>query len=246
MGDEALSNMIIIIILGSLVSLIGTMTGASLGVLIKKPSNKMLSVIIGFAGGIMLSVVVFDLIPEAVEKGGLINAIFFSVIGIITIIFVDGIFDVAKFSNSKHIKVAFLVALGLMIHNFPEGIIMGCGFISGTSLGIKMSIVIALHDIPEGIAVSAPLMASRVKISKILLYAFITALPTAAGVWLGACVGTISYSVLGDCLAFASGIMLYVVCREMLPESSKLWDGVSGTLGILGGILLGLVITSVL
>lgn len=238
--------MIIIIVLGSLVSLIGTMAGASLGVLIKKPSNKVLGAIIGFAGGLMLAVVVFDLIPEAIEMVGLINAIFFSVIGIITIIFVDNIFEKAKFTSNKHIKVAVMVALGLMIHNFPEGIIMGCGFVSGTSLGLKMCIVIALHDIPEGIAVSAPLMASRVKISKILFYAFITALPTAAGVWLGAWVGTISYSVLGDCLAFASGIMLYVVCREMLPESSKLWEGISGTLGILGGILLGLLITTVL
>jgi ZIP family zinc transporter len=238
--------MFIIIALGSLVSLIGTMAGASLGVLIQKPSNRMLGAIIGFAGGIMLAVVVFDLIPEAVEKGGLINAMIFCILGIITIMFVDNVFEATKFSDNKHIKVAVMVALGLMIHNFPEGIIMGCGFVSGTSLGLKMSIVIALHDIPEGIAISAPLMTSRVRISKILLYAFITALPTAAGVWLGAWVGTISYRVLGDCLAFASGIMLYVVCREMLPESSKLWDGVSGTLGILGGILLGLVITSVL
>lgn len=206
----------------------------------------MLGAIIGFAGGLMLAVVVFDLIPEAVKMGGLINGIFFCCIGIITIIFVDNVLDITKFSNDKHTKVAFMVALGLMIHNFPEGIIMGCGFVSATSLGLKMSIVIALHDIPEGIAVSAPLMASRVKISKILFYAFIIALPTAAGVWLGAWVGTISERVLGDCLGFASGIMLYVVCREMLPESSKLWDGISGTLGILAGILLGLVITTML
>ena len=238
--------MIIIIVLGSLVSLIGTMTGASLGVLIKKPSNKILGATIGFAGGLMLAVVVFDLIPEAIEKGGLLSSILFCIIGIITIMFVDNIFDATKFKSNKHIKVAMMVALGLMIHNFPEGIIMGCGFVSGTSLGLKMSIVIALHDIPEGIAVAAPLMASNVRILKILLYAFITALPTAVGVWLGALIGTISYRILGDCLAFASGIMLYVVCREMLPESSKLWEGISGTLGILGGILLGLVITTLL
>lgn len=241
-----MNNMIIIILLGSLVSLIGTMTGASLGVLVKKPSNKILGAIIGFAGGLMLAVVVFDLIPEGIEKGGLVSSIFFCIIGIITIMVIDNIFDSTKFNSNKHTKVAMMVALGLMIHNFPEGIIMGCGFVSGTSLGLKMSIVIALHDIPEGIAVAAPLMASKVRISKILLYAFVTALPTAAGVWLGALVGTISYRILGDCLAFASGIMLYVVCREMIPESSKLWEGVSGTLGILGGILLGLVITSLL
>ena len=33
-----------------------------------------------------------------------------------------------------------MAALGIMIHNFPEGIIMGCGFVAGGTLGIKMSI----------------------------------------------------------------------------------------------------------
>ena len=46
--------------------------------------------------------------------------------------------------------------------------------------------------------------------------------------------------MLGACLSFASGIMLYVVCGEMIPESSKLWDGVTSTIGILSGIIVGL------
>jgi ZIP family zinc transporter len=109
-----------------------------------------------------------------------------------------------------------------------------------------MSLIIAIHDIPEGIAVSAPLMASNVKVSKILLYAFLTAFPTAIGTWLGAYMGSISPNILGACLAFASGIMMYVVCGEMLPESSKLWDGITSSMGILAGILLGLVMIRVI
>jgi ZIP family zinc transporter len=87
---------------------------------------------------------------------------------------------------------------------------MGCGFAAGGALGIKMSIIIAIHDIPEGIAVSAPLIASKVKIPKILFYTFITAFPTAVGTWIGAYIANISVNVLGACLSFASGIMLYV------------------------------------
>jgi ZIP family zinc transporter len=105
-----------------------------------------------------------------------------------------------------------------------------------------MSLIIAIHDIPEGIAVSAPLMASKVKISRILLYAFITAFPTAIGTFAGVYIANISKNVLGACLSAASGIMLYVVCGEMIPESSKLWDGITSTLGTLCGIVLGLVI----
>lgn len=232
-------SIIRIVLIGSIVSLIGTMTGAFLGLIVKRPSNKLLGTIIGFAGGLMLSVVVFDLIPEALIKWNFIGTIVFCVLGIVVISIVDN--KIAINNMDKHVKVAFMTAIGLMIHNFPEGIIMGCGFAAGGSLGIKMSIIIAIHDIPEGIAVSAPLIASRVKVSKILLYTFITAFPTAIGTCIGAYIANISVNVLGACLSFASGIMLYVVCGEMIPESSKLWEGVTSTIGVLSGIMVGLV-----
>lgn len=230
--------MIRIVLIGSVVSLIGTMTGALLGVIVKRPSNKLLGGIIGFAGGLMLAVVVFDLIPEALTKWNFVGTLVFCILGIIIIAIIDNKININ--SMDKHVKVAFMAALGLMIHNFPEGIIMGCGFAAGGTLGIKMSIIIAIHDIPEGIAVSAPLIASRVRISKILFYTFITAFPTAIGTWIGAYIANISVNVLGACLSFASGIMLYVVCGEMIPESSKLWDGVTSTIGVLSGIMIGL------
>jgi Predicted divalent heavy-metal cations transporter len=220
------------------------MVGASLGVIVKKPSNRFLGGIIGFAGGLMLSVVVFDLIPEAIIKWNFFGTLIFCIIGIIVIAIVDNKINLDNVN--KHTKVAFMAALGLMIHNFPEGIIMGCGFAAGGTLGMKMALIIAIHDIPEGIAVSAPLMASSVKVSKILFYAFITAFPTAIGTWVGAYIANISMNILGACLSFASGIMLYVVCGEMLPESSKLWDGITSTIGVLTGIIVGLAIVRLL
>ncbi|WP_185649810.1 ZIP family metal transporter [Clostridium sp. DJ247] len=228
-----------IVLIGSIVSLIGTMTGASLGVAIKKPSNKLLGSIIGFAGGLMLSVVVFDLIPEALTEWNFIGTIIFCIIGIVVIAIIDRKINMDNLN--KHVKVAFLASIALMLHNFPEGIIMGCGFAAGGTLGIKMSLIIAIHDIPEGIAVAAPLVASRVRIPKILLYAFLTAFPTAIGTGIGAYIANISINVLGACIAMASGIMLYVVCGEMIPESSRLWNGVTSTIGILFGIIVGLV-----
>lgn len=236
--------MMSIVVIGSVVSLIGTMVGASLGVIVRKPSNRLLGGIIGFAGGLMLSVVVFDLIPEAIVKWNFLGTLSFCIIGIMVIAVIDNKINLDN--ANKHVKVAFMAALGLMIHNFPEGIIMGCGFAAGGTLGIKMALIIAIHDIPEGIAVSAPLMASRVKVAKILFYAFITAFPTAIGTWVGAYIANISVNVLGACLSFASGIMLYVVCGEMIPESSKLWDGVTSTIGTLSGIIIGLIMVKIL
>ncbi len=232
------------VIIGSVISLFGTMLGASLGVMVKKPSNKMLGTIIGFAGGLMLAVVVFDLIPEALTKWSFSGTLLFCTMGIAVIAFIDSKINIDGING--HLKIAFMAALGLMIHNFPEGIIMGCGFAAGSDLGIKMSLIIAVHDVPEGIAVSAPLIASRMKISKILFYAFVTAFPTVIGTWVGAYVANISVNILGACLSFASGIMLYVVCGEMIPESSKLWQGLSSTIGLLTGVMVGLTIVKML
>ncbi len=241
-----MSNVMTIVLLSAIISLIGTMIGASIGVFLKRPSKSLLGGLLGFAGGLMLAIVVFDLIPESIESWSFPGTIIFAIVGILIVMTIDNLMPVSKDEMSSHYKVAFLTALGLMLHNFPEGIIMGCGFVAGKTLGLKMSIIIAVHDIPEGMAVSAPLMVSKVKVSKILLYVFITALPTALGAWIGIFAGSVSPNVLGACLASASGIMLYVVCGEMLPESNKVWDGITSTMGVLLGVLIGLVMINVI
>lgn len=241
-------NIMLIVLLSALISLIGTMTGASIGIFLRRPSKRLMGAILGFAGGLMLSIVVFDLIPESIEKWGLVETIVFSIVGILIVMLIDNIMT-SKEGNgngNSHYKVAVLTAIGLMLHNLPEGIIMGCGFVAGKTLGLKMSIIIAIHDIPEGMAVSAPLMVSRVKVSKIMTYVFITALPTAVGAWIGIFAGNVSQNSLGACLAIASGIMLYVVCGELLPESNRVWDGTTSTLGVLIGVILGLVMINVI
>ena len=91
---------------------------------------------------------------------------------------------------------------------------------------------------------AAPLMLSGTKSRKILFYAFLTALPTAIGAWIGIYIGSISIEILGGALAFASGVMLYVVYGEMIPESRKLWPGTTSTLGILLGMIVGLAMTN--
>ncbi|WP_189911036.1 ZIP family metal transporter [Clostridium cochlearium] len=232
------------IIMGSIISLMGTTIGGLVGIMVKNPSRKLLGTLLGFAAGLMLSVVVFDLIPEALRNWSFKHTIIFCILGIIFIAFVDK--NISNESINQHKKMAMITALGLMLHNFPEGMIMGCGFAAGTNLGIKMSLVIAIHDIPEGMAVATPLMASNENSFKIFLYTVITALPTALGAILGAFMGQVSNDLLGANLSLASGIMLYVVCGEMLPQSNKLWEGVSNTIGVLSGLIFGLIIVYLL
>ena len=54
-------------------------------------------------------------------------------------------------------KTCILVSTGIIIHNFPEGILTLFGTIKDPHLGLVLLIAIALHNIPEGITVSIPI-----------------------------------------------------------------------------------------
>ncbi len=79
-----------------------------------------------------------------------------------------------------------------------------------------------------------------------MFYVFLTAIPTLFGVFLGSYVATISKNFLSILLALASGIMLYVVCAEMIPESRNLGDKLTSYFYMIVGIIAGLVIIKLL
>ena len=79
------------------------------------------------------------------------------VLGIIMMIFCDLLVE-RKFSSNKAytnntnslLKTGIIVSIGLAIHNFPEGLAIGSGFEASIKLGLALAIAICLHDIPEG------------------------------------------------------------------------------------------------
>ena len=241
-----MNNTIFVIgIFSAVVSLIGTMVGALIGVSLKNPTDKLLGILLSIATGIIISIIFLELIPDSIKHIGFFKSLIVIVIGIGIIYLIDFMLKLANndASSSKvsHTKVAILMALGLMMHNFPEGIIMGFGFVKGSGLGIKMSILISIHDIPEGIAMAAPLIAAGKKPFKILWYSFLVAFPTVIGAWLGIIMNNISSAFLGYSIALASGIMLYVAFGQMLPESNELNKGYINAMWIIVGVIFGFV-----
>jgi zinc transporter, ZIP family len=244
--DELLYNIIEITIIGTLVCSCGTSLGAVLATSFKKSNNIIMSSIIAIAGGLMLSIVTFDLIPEAILKGGLFVTLIGIGIGVLFVTIVDLILPKTVIFRKvgSNVKIGLILAIGLAAHNFPEGLAIGCGFANAASLGIELIIVIGLHDIPEGAAVAASFMSTRLTRMKIILLTALTALPTAIGAYVGAAVGEISSVFITICLGFAGGTMLYIVCGELIPQSKKLRSGVFSTLSIIIGVILGLLITA--
>lgn len=208
-------------ILGLFFGTFGTTLGGIIGVVIKKHSNKFLSFILAFASGLMMSVICFDLLSEALGISNIVNVVIGTIIGIVSMIFCDILVE-KKFSvNSKTkgmennlLKTGIIVSIGLAIHNFPEGLAIGSGFEASLKLGLSLAIAICLHDIPEGISMAVPMKNGGMKISKVIFYVILSGITTGIGAFFGAIIGSISQVVISICLSFAAGAMLYIVSRR--------------------------------
>ena len=237
-------------LLGLFFGTFGTTLGGILGVVIRKQSNKFLSFILALASGLMMAVICFDLIPEALEISNILEVIVGVILGIIAMIFCDLLVD-KKFSTkvqvhnkqSKLLKTGMIVSIGLAIHNFPEGLAIGSGFESSLKLGLSLAIAICLHDVPEGISMSIPMKNGGMNPFKVIFYVILSGVTTGIGAFFGAIVGSISEQVISICLSFAAGAMLYIVSGELIPESNSLYHGRMTAVGNMLGFLIGIFAT---
>lgn len=230
----------------------GTTIGGIIGVSFKRTSNKFLSFILSFASGLMLAIICFDLIPEAMEISSIVNVILGIILGVVIMIICDILVqrkfneNTAKIKNANSLlKTGIIVSIGLALHNFPEGLAIGSGFGASLTLGYSLAIAICLHDIPEGISMAVPMKNGGMNKLKVVFYVILSGVTTGVGAFFGALVGGISKEVIAICLSFAAGAMLYIVSGELLPESNKLYNGKITAIGNIIGFLLGMIAMSI-
>ena len=218
-------------LLGLFFGTFGTTIGGIIGIFLKRDSNKFLSFILSFASGLMMAIICFDLIPEALGISNIPTVAIGILLGIITMIFCDIIVQNklnktrAILERNSLLKTGLIVSIGLAIHNFPEGLAIGSGFEASIKLGLSLAIAICLHDIPEGISMAVPMKNGGMKKGKVIFYVILSGITTGIGAFFGAIIGSISEQIISICLSFAAGAMLYIVSGELIPEANKLYHG---------------------
>jgi ZIP family zinc transporter len=141
-----------------------------------------------------------------------------------------------------------LVAIGIALHNLPEGLVVTAGYTYLPRLGLIIALAIMLHNIPEGIATAIPLTAAGTRPSKIATLTFLSGLtePVAA------LVGTVAFSIvgtksaMGSSLAFAAGVMTYITADELIPVAHEYGHKHIVSVGLLFGIIFALLVDVIL
>ena len=229
-----------------------TVVGALIGFCFKNVSHKFNDMILSFAAGVMMAAAVMGLVLPALESGGRFS-IPMTVIGI----FAGALFlqlidrfvphlhrlagsDTEEHTpNQEHIHKIMLFVLAIAIHNFPEGIAAGVGFGTGNAAeALTIAGGIALQNIPEGMVIIGPMLASGVSKQRTLWIAMATGLVEVVGTLVGFFAVSLSAAVLPFALAFAGGTMLYIISDEMIPETHAHGNERCATYALLVGFCL--------
>ena len=135
--------------------------------------------------------------------------------------------------------LALLVAVGIGLHNFGEGLAIGAAFALGeAALGTLLIIGFTLHNTTEGLAIIAPIARERPRVLALARLGAIGGLPTIAGAWLGGLVQSPVIAVL--CLGLGAGAIAQVIhqiSRQMAGAKPVLAHFASApvALGLLAG-----------
>ena len=137
-------------------------------------------------------------------------------------------------------RVGVLTALGIAIHNFPEGMVTFASAATGdVALGIKVAVAIAIHNIPEGIAVSVPIFYATGNRRRAFLISFSSGLAEPVGAIIGYTIlrPFLTPTLLSTLLASVAGIMVYISLVELLPVAHRYGNPRLVVAGIMAGML---------
>ena len=150
-----------------------------------------------------------DALAEAIATAGLVagafNGIGLVVLGVIgtpLLLAALGQWKRGKAGAVSPAWVAMLVAIGIGLHNFGEGLAIGASYSSGEiALGTFLVIGFLLHNTTEGLGIVAPIANTRPSLGRLVLLGAIAGFPTVLGAWIGG----FTYSPLWTTLFFAIG-----------------------------------------
>lgn len=241
---------IIYALIVSTIAGLATLVGGLLSYLKIKKENidKFITFCLSFSLAVMISLSVFELIPQTfislLKEYNILSVNFIIIImftiGVVLILLLNIIINKISSNTNNLYKLGILNMIALMAHNLPEGIATFMSSYSNIKLGLKIAIAIMMHNIPEGISIAIPIYYATKSRKKALKMTFISSLAEPLG-------AIICYLFFKDkindfsmalTLTFVAGIMITLSIHELLPEAKKYNQEKFLKIGLLLGIIL--------
>jgi zinc and cadmium transporter len=185
--------------------------------------------ILGLAAGLMLGVVGFDLVPEALAQQpgqlfGVPLAMLAAVLGFLSLHVVERSVAIhraheGEYAGHLHAPgLGIFAASALVGHSLLDGVAIGAGFQAGGTVGAVVAIAVLSHDFADGFNTYTitSLYGNDRRRALTLLVADALAPVTGAAITL---LVTIPQSILGLYLGFLAGVLLYLATSDILPEA---------------------------
>ena len=213
-----------------------TMLGALIVIFIKSKSEKIVTVSLGFAAGVMVGVSFTDMLPNATsalsewagQRMGVVLSVAALILGVLIATGLDRLVPHehscdGEASHGNIYRLGMMSMLAIGVHNFPEGIATFMAGISDVKLGLSIAVAIAMHNIPEGITVAMPIYFATGNRKRALFYTFLSGISEPIGALLAFLLlrPFLNELMLGIVFGMVAGIMLYIAIEELIPSSRQ-------------------------
>ena len=236
-----------------------TALGALIVVFFKKISKNFMDAMLGLSGGVMVAASFWSLLSPAISmaeslnmKSWLIVSLGFLSGGILLFIG-DKLFDKIEVKrenkNVSSMKRCLMLIFSITLHNIPEGLAVGVvlagiigGGISNPQALLVLALGIAIQNFPEGMIVSLPLKEEGMSKWKAFGLGALSGVVEPIASLIALALTALITTILPYTLAFAAGVMIYVVVEELIPEASHGGHSNLGTIGFTIGFILMMIL----
>lgn len=219
-------------------------------------------IFLGFAAGVMIAASVWSLLIPAIEEAegagqvGWVPAAGGFVLGVAFLMALDGILPHlhpgARESEGARSKLhrTTLLIFAVTLHNIPEGMAVGLSFALAAQHNdpalyagaMALAVGMGIQNFPEGAAIALPLRQEGVGRTRAFLWGSLSGLVEPVFGLLTVLLAGSIQPLMPWLLSFAAGAMLYVVVEELIPEAHLGEHSNVGTLGVMGGFLVMMIL----
>lgn len=249
---------------GGAMGALATALGAAPVLAMRRIPVRLADGLLGFGAGVMLAATAFSLIVPGLAAarevgfdkwgaGALVSA--GVVAGVLALLWFDRVMPHVHFDAAGHETRSegpslsprvLLFVMAIALHNIPEGMAVGVAIGAGAPGASGLATGIALQDVPEGLVVALALAGAGLGRAKAAFVGALTGLVEPLFAALAAIAVSVSTSLLPWGLAFAAGAMLFAVSHEIIPESHRNGHERDATLGLAIGFCVMMVMDTAL